>query len=42
MTTTAQESVTPVLEAHGLVKRYGHVTALGGSDFELRPGRSWP
>ncbi len=31
---------TPVniLEARGLVKRYGHVTALAGSDFDLRPG----
>ena len=31
-------SVTPVLEARGLVKRYGHVTALDGCDFELLPG----
>jgi fructose transport system ATP-binding protein len=30
--------VNPVLEAHGLVKRYGHVTALNGVDFELLPG----
>src|SRR5881409_3696655 len=29
---------TPVLEAHGLVKRYGHVTAMDGCDFELLPG----
>jgi fructose transport system ATP-binding protein len=28
----------PVLEARGLVKRYGHVTALDGTDFELREG----
>jgi fructose transport system ATP-binding protein len=28
----------PVLEARGLVKRYGHVTALDGADFELFPG----
>ena len=28
----------PVLEARGLVKRYGHVTALDGTDFELWPG----
>jgi fructose transport system ATP-binding protein len=28
----------PVLEAHGLVKRYGHVTALNGADLELYPG----
>jgi len=31
-------SVTPILEASGLVKRYGHVTALAGSDFDLMPG----
>jgi fructose transport system ATP-binding protein len=29
---------TPILEARGLVKRYGHVTALAGSDFDLMPG----
>ncbi len=29
---------TPVLEARGLVKRYGAVTALDGADFELFPG----
>jgi fructose transport system ATP-binding protein len=27
----------PILEARGLVKRYGRVLALGGADFELRP-----
>ena len=27
-----------VLEGRGLVKRYGHVTAMDGCDFELRPG----
>ncbi|GAA4609871.1 ATP-binding cassette domain-containing protein [Actinoallomurus liliacearum] len=32
------EGARPVLEARGLVKRYGHVTALAGADFELRPG----
>jgi fructose transport system ATP-binding protein len=31
-------SVTPILEARGLIKRYGHVTALAGSDFDLMPG----
>src|SRR6202022_862542 len=31
-------TVTPVLEARGLVKRYGHVTALDGCDFELLAG----
>ncbi|CAB3788993.1 ATP-binding cassette domain-containing protein [Pararobbsia alpina] len=29
---------TPVLAARNLVKRYGHVTALDGADFELLPG----
>ncbi len=29
---------TPVLQAHGLVKRYGQVTALDGADFDLYPG----
>ena len=29
---------TPILEARGLVKRYGHVVALDGADFELYPG----
>jgi fructose transport system ATP-binding protein len=29
---------TVVLEAHGLVKRYGQVTALDGCDFQLRAG----
>src|ERR1700730_14912699 len=29
---------TPVLEARGLVKRYGVVTALDGADFDLYPG----
>jgi fructose transport system ATP-binding protein len=29
---------SPILEARGLVKRYGHVTALAGSDFDLLPG----
>lgn len=28
----------PVLQARGLVKRYGQVTALDGADFELREG----
>jgi fructose transport system ATP-binding protein len=31
-------AVTPVLEAKGLVKRYGHVTAMNGCDFELLSG----
>ena len=29
---------TAVLEARGLVKRYGHVTAMDGADFDLFPG----
>ena len=29
---------TPILQARGLVKRYGHVVALAGTDFELYPG----
>ena len=28
----------PILEARGLVKRYGQVVALDGADFELYPG----
>lgn len=34
----ARPDATPVLEARGLVKRYGNVTALDGADFELFPG----
>ena len=33
-----QQSATLVMEARGLVKRYGQVTALDGADFELRAG----
>jgi len=29
---------TTVMQARGLVKRYGHVTALDGADFDLYPG----
>ncbi|TDD41218.1 sugar ABC transporter ATP-binding protein [Nonomuraea terrae] len=29
---------TPVLQARGLTKRYGHVVALDGADFDLMPG----
>lgn len=32
------ETRTPILQARGLVKRYGHVTALDGTDFDLYPG----
>ena len=31
-------SVEPIFEARGLVKRYGQVVALDGADFELFPG----
>jgi fructose transport system ATP-binding protein len=31
-------SVEPVLQARGLVKRYGRVTALDNADFDLYPG----
>jgi fructose transport system ATP-binding protein len=36
--TSSANGTTPVLEARGLVKRYGHVTALDRADFELYPG----
>jgi fructose transport system ATP-binding protein len=32
------ETRTPILAARGLVKHYGHVTAIDGADFELYPG----
>ncbi|WP_134725330.1 ATP-binding cassette domain-containing protein [Paracoccus luteus] len=32
------QTPTPVLQARGLVKRYGRVTALDRADFELYPG----
>ena len=35
---TSTTTSTPVLEARGLVKKYGHVTAINGADFELREG----
>ncbi|RKE17778.1 ATP-binding cassette domain-containing protein [Streptomyces sp. TLI_171] len=31
-------TATPVIQARGLVKRYGHVTAIDGADFDLLPG----
>jgi fructose transport system ATP-binding protein len=36
--TTVPAASTAVLEARGLVKRYGSVTAIDGADFELRAG----
>jgi fructose transport system ATP-binding protein len=38
MTDTPTPTPTPVLQARGLVKRYGHVTALNGADFEINAG----
>jgi fructose transport system ATP-binding protein len=35
---SAATEVRPVLRARGLVKRYGHVTALAGADLTLYPG----
>jgi fructose transport system ATP-binding protein len=35
---TPNKSSPLVMEARGLVKRYGQVTALDGADFELRAG----
>jgi fructose transport system ATP-binding protein len=35
---SAAESRVPVLEARGLVKHYGVVTALNGADFDVYPG----
>ena len=31
-------SVTPILQAKGLMKRYGTVVAMNGADFDLMPG----
>lgn len=36
--TPGATSAAPVLQARGLVKRYGHVTALDGADLDLLPG----
>ncbi len=38
MSQTSTPSGQPILAAKGLVKRFGRVTALNGSDFELYPG----
>jgi fructose transport system ATP-binding protein len=35
---TTPETRKPILQAKNLVKRYGHVTAIDGADFELYPG----
>ncbi|WP_394211242.1 ATP-binding cassette domain-containing protein [Enterovibrio calviensis] len=34
----SESNQVPVLQARGLVKRYGRVTALDGADFDLMPG----
>jgi fructose transport system ATP-binding protein len=34
----AMTEVTPILQAKGLMKRYGTVVAMSGADFELMPG----
>ena len=38
MTETEKETRQPILQARGLVKRYGSVTAIDGADFDLYPG----
>ncbi|GAA2225448.1 ATP-binding cassette domain-containing protein [Herbiconiux moechotypicola] len=38
MAETAPGTAKPLLEARGVVKRYGHVEALGGADFTVYPG----
>jgi fructose transport system ATP-binding protein len=35
---TEPSSTVPLFQARGIVKRFGHVTALSGADFELYPG----
>ncbi|WP_419994384.1 ATP-binding cassette domain-containing protein [Streptomyces boninensis] len=37
-TTPKTDTPSPVLQARGLIKRYGHVTALDGADFDLYAG----
>ncbi|WP_226346566.1 ATP-binding cassette domain-containing protein [Agilicoccus flavus] len=38
MNTAGDDRATPTLQARGLVKRYGRVTAIDGADFEILPG----
>src|ERR671935_5082 len=38
MVAEAIEQRTPILEAHGISKRFGSVRALEGADFEVYPG----
>ena len=35
---TGEGRAEPIIEARGLVKRFGHVVALDGADLELYPG----
>ena len=42
MSPEIDRSGTPILPARGLLKRYGHVTAIDGADFDLYPARSSP
>jgi ABC-type transporter Mla maintaining outer membrane lipid asymmetry ATPase subunit MlaF len=37
-TPISASAAMPVLQARGLIKRYGNVTALDGCDFEVMPG----
>ncbi len=37
-TTPSEKTPQAIFQAHNLVKRYGHVTALDGADFELLEG----
>ena len=38
MSETTSEKTRPLLEARGIIKRYGQVEALGGADFTVYPG----
>jgi fructose transport system ATP-binding protein len=38
MSAAPQGTVEPLFTARGIVKRFGHVTALSGADFDLYPG----
>ena len=35
---TVKSASTPIVQARGLVKRYGRVVALDNADFDLLPG----
>jgi hypothetical protein len=40
-TSPAMQASTIVMQAKGLVKRYGQVTALDGADLSCAPAKSW-